>query len=399
MTTSKDDHAEERGPGGVLYVVSTPIGNLEDVTLRALTVLKSVDLIAAENVNHTRVLCSHYGIRTRLTAFNQHNQKARAPELLGKLKSGRDIALVTDAGTPGISDPGVFLIGRAAQEHIRITPIPGPSAATAALSVAGMPTDRFVFLGFLSNKAGRRARQLRELENEPRTMVFFEAPHRIRAMLKDMRDILGDRHAVMVREMTKVYEEVKRGRISEILEQLAPELVRGEFTLVVEGNREGNAPEGLGEEVVDKIDRYLSEEALSVRDIAEKVSTEEAVPYRAVYRACLERKGAMEDQVQGVERAGHDFEQMEQIRKFRISNNLGLHARAAAKIVELAGRHRARLYLKKDAQEVDGSSILSILTLSCPKGTEIEARAVGEDSERLMEELRALFEGKFGESR
>ena len=159
--------------GGTLYVVSTPIGNLEDITLRALKTLKSVDTIAAENVSHSRRLCERYSIRTRVTNYHQHNQNTKTEQLINRLKSGSDLALVTDAGTPGISDPGVYLINRALNEDIKVRPIPGPSAVVAALSVSGLPTARFVFLGFLSNKAGKRKRELEKLASENRTMVFL----------------------------------------------------------------------------------------------------------------------------------------------------------------------------------------------------------------------------------
>jgi len=274
-------------------VVSTPIGNMEDITLRALRVLKSVDVIAAESVTHTKGLCEHYDIRTRLTSYHQHNQKGKAPQLIKRLKSGHDVAIVTDAGTPGISDPGVYLINRAAKEEIRITPIPGPSAVIAALSVSGLPTEDFVFLGFLPNKRGKRKKILANLVSEPRTMVFFEAPHRIKAMLGDLREMLGDRQMVMLREITKVFEEVKRGPIGEILEYLTPDRIRGEFTLVVAGRKEKKV-RSLNEEVLKRIEDLLTEKTRSIKDIANLVSTEEGVAYRQIYKECLARKKDLE---------------------------------------------------------------------------------------------------------
>ena len=280
---------------GTLYTVSTPIGNLEDITLRALRILKSVDMIAAENVAHTRGLCSHYGIKSRLTSYNQHNRYAKTPELIRRLKSGSDIALVTDAGTPGISDPGVHLINRALDDKIRVTPIPGASALVAALSVSGMATEQFLFLGFLSNKQGRRKKELKKLTSEPRTMVFFEAPHRVRDMLTDLKDILGDRQMVMLREMTKVFEEVKRGLVSNILKHVAPNSkIRGEFTLVVEGRGKKKEIDALSQETLGRIDNLLAERKLSVRDIAGLIASEAGLAYRQVYKACLVRKGPSE---------------------------------------------------------------------------------------------------------
>ncbi|MBW1704394.1 MAG: 16S rRNA (cytidine(1402)-2'-O)-methyltransferase [Deltaproteobacteria bacterium] len=395
MKDSKKDSPEIRNPKseaqdpepGTLYVTSTPIGNLEDITLRALSVLKSVDVIAAEKVAHTRGLLEHYGIKTRLTSYNQHNQKVKANELIQRLTSGRDAAVVTDAGTPGISDPGAYLISRAANENIEVVPIPGPSAVIAALSVSGMPTEEFVFCGFLPNKSGKRKKALRRLVPERRTMVFFEAPHRIEAMLIDLKEILGDRQMVMLKEMTKVFEEVKRATVSAILTSLTPDRIKGEFTLVVAGNEE-EEPRALCEEVLEKIEELLSDDNMGVKDIAELISREEDVAYRQVYKACLAKKRSREDLRWG-----------ELVKKLKIRNNLGLHARAAGKIVELANQHESRLFLQKDDEEVDGSSILSILTLSCPKGTEIQARIVGRDSESFMKKLGELFEQKFGEGK
>jgi 16S rRNA (cytidine1402-2'-O)-methyltransferase len=378
---------DQDGAWGTLFVTSTPIGNLEDITLRALRTLKEVDTIAAENVAHTRGLCEHYGIRTRLTGYNQHNQKAKAPEIIDELRSGRSVAIVTDAGTPGISDPGVYLINSAALNGIEVTPIPGPSAVIAALSVSGMPSEAFLFSGFLSSKAGKRRKALEALVSETRTMVFFEAPHRIKAMLADLMEILGDRRMVMIREMTKVFEEVKRGPVSLILENLDPGRTRGEFTLVVAGSSVGRAHEP-SEEVISKIDDLLRERRTGAKDIALLVSEEHRLPYRQVYKECLNRKKEIES-----------ANWMESVKKLKIRNSLGLHARAAAKIVDLANRHESSLFLRKDDQEVDGSSILSVLTLSCPRGTELEARIVGEDAESFMEELSHLFAEKFGEPR
>lgn len=275
---------------GSLYVVSTPIGNLEDITLRALRVLKSVGSIAAENVAHSRVLCRHYQIKTKATSYNQHNQKAKAPELIDRLKSGEDVAIVTDAGTPGISDPGVYLINLALEEGIKVTPIPGPSALVAALSVSGMQTDKFIFFGFLSNKPGRRKNQLKELIAEPRTMVFFEAPHRLIAMLNDIKEILGDRQIVMGREMTKMFEDVKRGPVSVIIESLPLDRIKGEITLVVAGKGEKTL-QGFSKEVLSNMDALIAEKKMSIKDIAELVSKREALAYRQVYKECLIRKG------------------------------------------------------------------------------------------------------------
>ena len=371
---------------GTLYVVSTPIGNLEDITLRALKVLKSVDMIAAENVKHTKRLCERYTVKTRITDYHQHNQNTKTEQLIQRLKSGSDLALVTDAGTPGISDPGVYLINRAVKEDIKVSAIPGPSAVVAALSVSGLPTARFVFLGFLSNKTGKRKKELEKLATETRTMVFFEAPHRIKAMLNDLREIFGEREMVILREMTKVFEEAQRGTPNDILGSLTSDKIRGEFTLVVAGNESKEKPKGLSQGALNRIEELIKEKTMSIKDIAGLISRDEDVTYRRVYKECLDRKSELES-ARGAE----------SIRKLTVKNSLGLHARSAAKIVELGNQYKSQLFLKKDGEEVDGSSILSVLTLACPKGTEMEARIVGEDSEDFMEKLGELFERKFGE--
>jgi 16S rRNA (cytidine1402-2'-O)-methyltransferase len=371
---------------GTLYVVSTPIGNLEDITLRALKVLKSVDMIAAENVKHTKRLCERYSIKTRITDYHQHNQKTKTDQLMSRLKSASDLALVTDAGTPGISDPGVYLINRAVKEDIRVSPVPGPSAVVAALSVSGLPTARFVFLGFLSNKSGKRKKELEKLVSETRTMVFFEAPHRIKAMLNDLREIFGEREMVILREMTKVFEEAQRGTPSDILGSLTSDKTRGEFTLVVAGSESKEKPKGLNQGALNRIEELIKEKTMSIKDIAGLISGDEDVSYRQVYKECLVRKSELES----ARGAGS-------IRKLTVKNSLGLHARSAAKIVELGHQYKSQLFLRKDGEEVDGSSILSVLTLACPKGTEMEARIIGEDAENFMEKLGELFERKFGE--
>ncbi len=276
---------------GTLYVVSTPIGNLEDITLRALRILEKVVIIAAENVAHTRGLCGHYSITTRLTRYHQYNQRSKVPALLRELKSGNDVALVTDAGSPGISDPGALLVGRALDENIRVVPIPGASAVIAGLSVSGLSTERFVFLGFLPTKSGKRKKELKKLSFETRTMVFFEAPHRLKAMLTDLKEILGNRQMVMLREMTKVFEEIRKGPVSAILGHLTPDRIRGEFTLVVAGNEEEKA-DATEPQVVKRIEEMLKEK-MSVKDIAGVLSSEEGLKYRQIYRKCLDRKKAL----------------------------------------------------------------------------------------------------------
>jgi len=226
-------------PLGVLYIVATPIGNLEDITLRAIRVLKEADVIAAEDTRHTQKLLSKFDIHTPLTSYHDHNKEEKAPVLVARLLEGKNVALVSDAGTPGISDPGYFLINLAVDQKIPVVPIPGATAAIAALSVSGLPTDRFVFEGFLPSKHTARMKRLTELAKEERTLIFYEAPHRIMQALEDMQTVLGDRKAVLTRELTKVHEQVLRGRIPDVRKQLEAGSMKGEFTIIVEAAASG----------------------------------------------------------------------------------------------------------------------------------------------------------------
>jgi 16S rRNA (cytidine1402-2'-O)-methyltransferase len=218
---------------GTLYVVSTPIGNLEDITARALRVLKESDIVAAEDTRRTGSLLSANGISSRMTSFNAHNSKQKTPGLVAKLKEGKSIALVSDSGTPGISDPGAVLISEAIKDGVKVTAVPGPTAAIAALVVSGRPANKFVFEGFLSSKSSRRKKQFEELRGEGRTIIFYESPHRIVSFLKDLFDVYGDREVVVAREMTKKFEEIKRGPVRGIIEDLENRKPRGEFTVVL----------------------------------------------------------------------------------------------------------------------------------------------------------------------
>lgn len=220
---------------GILYVVSTPIGNLEDITLRALRILKEVDLIAAEDTRHTLLLLKHYGIRTPLTSYFEGNEMKKREFLLSQLKQGDRIALVSDAGTPGISDPGYRLVRLAIEHSIPVIPVPGPSALIAALSISGLPTDAFLFKGFLPHRPRKRRNVLKALEGVKETLIFYESPHRIAETLQDIFDILGDREIVLARELTKTFEEVLRGKTSEIRNQIHERKPKGEITLVVSG--------------------------------------------------------------------------------------------------------------------------------------------------------------------
>src|ERR1022692_5098833 len=235
------DHRGSLGPGSALFLVATPIGNLEDITLRALRVLKEVDLIACEDTRQTQKLLTHYGIHTRTVSYHEHNEMTKAAELVVDLEGGARIALVTDAGMPGISDPGFHLITLAIRHHVPVVPIPGASAFQAALVASGLPTDSFRFGGFLPAKSGQRRKLLESVKDAPRTQVFYEAPHRLLQTLADAVEVLGSsRHIVVAREGTKTHKEFPRGRATEVLDQLkARGEVKGEITLLIAKSEEG----------------------------------------------------------------------------------------------------------------------------------------------------------------
>ena len=221
---------------GTLYLVATPIGNLEDISQRALRILREVDLIACEDTRHTSKLLHHFGIETRTISYHEHNERERADELGAVLRSGKRVALVSDAGTPLISDPGFRLVSAAIEKEIPVVPIPGAAAIVTALAASGLPTDQFYFAGFLPARANARRAKLEELAPISATLIFYEAPHRISATLRDAMDVLGDREAVIARELTKLHEEFTRGRLSELAEAFSkPANVRGEIVLMISG--------------------------------------------------------------------------------------------------------------------------------------------------------------------
>ncbi len=219
---------------GVLYVVATPIGNLDDITHRAVKVLSTVDVIAAEDTRTTKILLDHYGIRKPMLSYFSRNEGTRAPQLIARLHQGQSVALVSDAGTPGISDPAYVVVRQAVDEGIPVVPIPGPTAFISALVVSGLATDRFVFEGFLPQKKGRRTK-FEQLKVESRTVVLYESPHRIRKTLAEILEHLGDRRIVVAREMTKKFEEIVRGRVHAVLEEVSRKEPRGEYVVIIEG--------------------------------------------------------------------------------------------------------------------------------------------------------------------
>ena len=220
---------------GKLFIVATPIGNLKDITFRAIETLKAVGLIACEDTRHTKKLLSHYGINTPTTSYFEYNKIQKGEYLLRLLKEGKDIALVSDSGTPGISDPGFNIIRLAIENNTPVTIIPGPSAIISGLVLSGMPTDSFVFEGFLSQKPGKRRKELEALSQEKRTVVLYESPHRLLKTLKDMLDIMGDRDIAISREVTKVFEETIRSKVSDAIKHFSANPARGEFIIVIKG--------------------------------------------------------------------------------------------------------------------------------------------------------------------
>jgi 16S rRNA (cytidine1402-2'-O)-methyltransferase len=278
-------------PGPALYLVATPIGNLEDITLRALHVLKEVDQIACEDTRHTQKLLNHYGITTRTISYHEHNEMTRAAELVKEMQEGASVALVTDAGMPGISDPGYRLISLAIRHHVPVVPIPGASAFLAALVASGLQTDSFRFSGFLPAKRGERRAALEAVRTSPRTQVFYEAPHRIVETLADVVEVLGDaRHLVIAREVTKLHEEFLRGRAGEILAALqARGAVKGEITLLIgKAEEEEEARVGTGAlarpGVKQRVAQIMVEEQVDEKAALKKVAKERGISKSEAYR-------------------------------------------------------------------------------------------------------------------
>jgi len=279
---------------GILYICGTPIGNLEDVTLRVLKVLKKVKLIAAEDTRHTKKLLNHYQINTKITSYYEYNKFKKASYLVEMLKNGQDIALVSDAGMPGISDPGYVLINLALKNNIKIIPIPGVSALITALVVSGLPNDKFVFEGFLPRKIKERKRYFKSIENEERTIIFYETPHRLKRALKDMLDVWGDRKIVIARELTKMYEEIIRGRLSQVLTEISTKEIKGEITLIVQGGikrKENNTIDFLKDEfIMQEYLKKLKNQGYSNRDIIKIAQEKLNIPKNLIYKKLLEMK-------------------------------------------------------------------------------------------------------------
>lgn len=266
---------------GKLYVCATPIGNLEDITIRALKALRDADLIAAEDTRRTIKLLNRYRIKTPLTSYHEHNEISKGKELLRSLKDGRRIALVSDAGMPGFSDPGHWLIKACIETDIPVEILPGPSAAISALVISGLPVDAFAYEGYLPRKKGERQKTLQRLADEKRTTILYESPHRVISSLSDILEILGNRPAVLVRELTKKYEEVKRGDIEGILEYVKRQKPRGEIVLVI-GGKAGEKAQ-IGESKVKAEVLRLMKKGFSKKEAIKEVARTSSLPKRCVY--------------------------------------------------------------------------------------------------------------------
>src|SRR6201993_970258 len=294
MKDSGDDPAQSTAiekksssaAGPALYLVATPIGNLEDITLRAVRVLKEVDVIACEDTRQTQKLLNHYGITTRTISYHEHNEMTRSAELVKEMQEGASVALVTDAGMPGISDPGFRLITLAIRHQIPVVPVPGASAFLAALVASGLPTDSFRFSGFLPAKRGERRTVLESIATSPRTQVFYEAPHRVLESLEDIVEVLGpDRHIVIAREVTKVHEEFLRGRAVEILETLKSRgEVKGEITLLIAKAEAGERSATARASIRQRMDQIMSEEKVDEKAALKRVAKELGVSKSEAYR-------------------------------------------------------------------------------------------------------------------
>jgi 16S rRNA (cytidine1402-2'-O)-methyltransferase len=271
---------------GTLYVVATPIGHRDDLTLRALKILGQVDLIAAEDTRKTRRFLELHGIKGSFISYHEHNEKERTPQILKKLQTGTSIALVSNAGTPTVSDPGYRLIKSAASHEVTIVPVPGVSAAATALSVAGLPTDAFTFAGFLPKKKGKRLKLLDQLAQEPRTLIFYESPKRIQTLINEIIDTMGDRFGVLAREMTKLHEEFIRDQLSEILAILKKRsAIKGECTLLVSGWNDNRAVEW--ESVKNEIKDELQSSTEPVSKVVKRISQKYGLPKNKVYQEAL----------------------------------------------------------------------------------------------------------------
>jgi len=279
---------------GTLYIVATPIGNLEDITQRALRILGEVDLIGCEDTRHTRKLLSHFGINTKTISYHEHNERERAPELCNLLEGGKNVALVSDAGTPLISDPGFRLVRTAIERNVRIVSIPGPTAFATALAASGLATDEFFFGGFLPSRDNARRAKLEQLRAIPGTLVFYEAPHRIAKTLQDALNVLGDREAAVGRELTKLHEEFARGLLSELAKHFSDKTtVRGEIVLMIRGREQDKGPTTPSTDTVTQLIervRNFEQQGLNSKDALKTAARELGLKRAEAYRLMVAQK-------------------------------------------------------------------------------------------------------------
>jgi len=275
---------------GTLYIVATPIGNLEDITLRAIRILREVQLIAAEDTRRTKKLLNAYDIHTPLVSLYEQVEEKKSGRLISRLQEGSDIAYVSDAGTPGISDPGYVLVDQAITHGIRVVPIPGVSAVIAALSVSGLPIDHFIFYGFLPSRSISRKNFLQSVAEETKTLVLYESPKRLMATLSDIESVLGDRRIVVVRELTKVFEEILRGTVRSVIGELQERTVKGEITIIVAGKKQ-TRPSYSDNDIRARSEQLHSHTDLSRRDIIKKLASDMGISRKRVYRLLVNHEG------------------------------------------------------------------------------------------------------------
>ena len=289
--------AAPAAPSGVLYLVGTPIGNLEDITLRAIRTLKEVDQIACEDTRHTQKLLSHYEIHKPLVSYHEHNELTRAPELVLALEQGAKIALVSDAGMPLVSDPGHRLVTLCLRHKIPVVPIPGPSALLASLSASGLPNEEFLFVGFLPARSGERRRALERLRIEERTIIFYEAPHRIAETIADAREILGDRAACIAREVTKLHEEFRRGKLSELADSLEKNPARGEITLLIgaEAPADARTHANSTQSLADRVEELIRQAKLDRKEALKLAAKERGLSRHDAYAQIVDAKADQEE--------------------------------------------------------------------------------------------------------
>ena len=278
---------------GTLFIVATPIGNLEDISPRALRVLSEVELVACEDTRHTQRLLNHFGIKTKSISYHEHNERERAKELCRLLESGKNVALVSDAGTPLVSDPGFRIVNAAIEKDIPVVTIPGPAAFVTALVASGLPSDQFLFAGFLPSRANARREKLETLGETPATLIIYEAPHRLAATLKDAVDVLGNRQAAVARELTKLHEEISRGTLADLAERFSNQLVRGEIVLIIGAeaisSTEPEARDISPQRLSDRVSE-LEREGLESKDALKKAARELGIKRAEAYRMMVAQK-------------------------------------------------------------------------------------------------------------